>query len=138
VEPRLDLPGPHLRAGRRCRSPPRPAPSTDPNARNSSVTNSIEQIAAEVLVAHPKILYTPHDPPFLTIEHHPRTERDRRLAGLGESFLSVTFASYEVSREYSGAMAALGIDPPERLKLGPARWVNLSRGEAVSILGEEP
>jgi hypothetical protein len=114
--------------------------STDPHARNSSVTNSIEQIAAEVLVAHPGILYTPHHPLFLTIEHHPRTEQDGRLrGGLEESFLSVTFAAYDVvRREHSGAMAALGIDPPQRLKLGPARWVNISREEAVMILGEEP
>ena len=106
-----------------------------PKNRNTSVTNMVECLAAEVQDRH-DFLRAQEDPPFLLLLHHPRSE-DELLWGLMPSFCSVTFSSYNAERHYSYPMANHGRKPAYRLKFGTPTFVHLDPKEAFSLVGEE-
>lgn len=108
--------------------------------RNTSVTNMVEVLAAEVSERH-RFLNEAREtgddgaPPFLVILHHPRTEDELRW-GVRPSFCSVTFASYEAKRTHSYAMKNHGKTPPYRPRLGTPIFVHISDAEVLSLIGE--
>ncbi len=116
--------------------------------RNTSVTNMVEVLAAEVSERHRFLNEAPKGggearddaggaaTPFLVILHHPRTDEELRW-GWEPSFCSVTFASYEARRVYSYAMNNHGKRPPYRRRLGTPTFVHISHAEVLSLVGEE-
>jgi hypothetical protein len=113
--------------------------------QNTSITNLMEQIAAELLSKLPVLRAAVEESarkdaagvPFVLIEHYPRTKRELSW-GIAESFSSVTFDSYEIERVYSHAMRSWNLPDPYRIRLGVPSWVHLTREEVVALIGEEP
>ncbi len=112
--------------------------------RNTSVTNMVEVLAAEVSERHRFLNEAQKGgeagddgavPPFLVILHHPRAEDELRW-GWEPSFCSVTFASYEARRVYSYAMNNHGKRPPYRHRFGTPTFVHVSEAEVLSLIGE--
>ena len=104
-----------------------------PNNHNTSVTNLIENIAAEVVleqeIEHGE-RYSDADPPFVLIEHYPdrypgSTFRDSIFA---EHFDLVTFRSYGLEFPYSFAMKQ------NRPKFSGPEWDRLERRKVLEIV----
>lgn len=95
--------------------------SAMPNSRNTSVTNMIEYIAAEILVAHEYVFAGMPAPVF--IEHYPPEAR----SGGSETFDLVTFESYEPER-----VAAFG--GFERVRIGRHTWKRLDHAMVEALV----
>ncbi len=89
---------------------------------NTSVTNLVEYLAAEVLASYlPE--YIGQSPPFHCVEHYPRGGGSALL----ETFDLVTFALAipERRRVHGG----------ERLSLGTPHWQRMTRSELAKMIG---
>jgi hypothetical protein len=106
-----------------------------PNNENTSVTNLIENLAAEVVLDNDDAfdwgaIYTDANPPFALIEHYPdrfpsSTFRDSMFA---ESFDYVTFPNYHIHYQYSFAMKA------NRPRFMRPEWGRLAREKVLEIV----
>jgi hypothetical protein len=91
-----------------------------PTNDEASITNTAEQLAAEVIHYHALT------PPVVWIENHPPQTTD----GSTETFDLVAFSSYEVKERapYIGET---------RLSLGDATWKRITRGMVEVLVGRE-
>jgi hypothetical protein len=112
--PRASLPT-HRRARR-----PIVVCSEFPTNDGASITNTAEQLAAEVIHYHALT------PPVVWIEHHPPETTD----GSTETFDLVAFSSYKVKERapYLGET---------RLSLGEPNWKRITRGMVEVLVGGE-
>ena len=86
--------------------------------RGQGITEAVEKIAAEVLVAHDR-------PSLVWIEHHPPETTD----GTTETFELVVFDSYEV-QERAPYLGERGV------RLGTPRWKSLDRWMVELLVGQ--
>ncbi len=86
--------------------------------QGARITDAVEKIAAEVLVAHDQ-------PRLVWIEHHPPETTD----GETETFELVTFDSYEV-QERAHYLGERGV------RLGMPRWKTLDKWMVRSLVGQ--
>ncbi len=86
-----------------------------PDNDNTSITNTAEYLAAEVIEEHS--LSTP----LMWIEHYPEHEGE-----IGEYAL-VAFSSWEVQETLLGGVW--------RLRIGRPRWAHLERGDVENMTG---
>jgi hypothetical protein len=91
-----------------------------PDNPGTSITNSAEQIAAEVMRAYPML-----EVPFVWIEHHPPQSTDRET----ETFDLVTFSGYEITERAPD----LG---EFRYTIGEPTWKRLDRPSVEALVGE--
>ncbi len=93
-----------------------------PSNKNTSVTNLIECIAAEVLQKHlPQRLG--ENPPFFCVEHYPREPE----SALQETFDLVTFQMNAPERRWKGGK--------QRLSLGKPEWRRIERRDLERMIG---
>ncbi len=89
---------------------------------NTSVTNLVECLAAEVLASYLRERIG-QNPAFHCVEHYPR----ERGSPLPESFDVVTFELTIPKRRLA--------DGKDRLSLGTPRWRRITRGELEKMIG---
>jgi hypothetical protein len=94
--------------------------SEQPSNEGSSVTNSANQIAAEV------IHYYKLSKPPVWIEHYPKEATD----GHSETFELVVFSSYEV-KEWAPYLGET------KLTIGEPTWKVLDRESVEALVGQE-
>jgi hypothetical protein len=99
-----------------------------PTNEGASVTNSAEQLAAEI------IRYHRLPTPVVWIEHHPPIITD----GFTETFDLVSFSSYEVRERgpYLGETRLMGGRPPGSASLGA--WWRCSWAGRCRLRGQRP
>jgi len=101
-----------------------------PENTNTSVTNMMEYLAAELIAKHfPDRFDYPE--PAIVVEHYPPpapgADGPRRRHACGD-FDRVTFASWAPRRVYERGV--------ERVKLGEPSWSPLSIEEVVALVGD--
>jgi hypothetical protein len=97
-----------------------------PENGNTSITNMVEYLAAEVARAHSPHLFDATGEPFIWLEHYPRDPR----AGLGAEYRRVRFDSYTPRQ----VLRAGGV---RRLPLGWPHWSPISRAAVEALIGSQ-
>ncbi len=101
-----------------------------PENQNTSITNAVEYLAAELIVHHFPVRFE-HPEPVVWVEHYPAPSAGasghRRSNGRPD-FDRVTFASWSPRRVFERGI--------ERVKLGEPSWSPLSANELTALIGE--
>jgi hypothetical protein len=106
---------------------------TEPNENTGpSVTNTLEQLAAEILVRYLG-QQDGLEPPFVLVEHYPdRQPRGARARWhdpfFGEVFALVTFASWSLRPRWAGPRRDL------LLSVGTPSWQHVSRDQVEALI----
>ncbi len=110
-----------IRVYRPAGSPPVVVATELPENENSSITNAVEELAADVLAS-----YLPDragdDRPFVWVEHYPPGP-----GGRDETFDLVTFEHYRLRQELRAGRW--------RMLLGEPEWRPLTREQAEALIG---
>lgn len=93
-----------------------------PENDNTSVTNLVEYLAAEVVAAHLPQAFEETEPPVV-VEHYPARGDDY----LAEHFDLVTFSSWRPRLEWLGGV--------RRVRLGTPAWRRLELEELAALIG---
>lgn len=100
-----------------------------PENRNTSLTNMVEYLVAEI-----GTLLIPHRfdeaEPFLVIEHYPAEPQSRVRELAEERFAQVTFEDWKLRRQWLGGV--------ERKRVGQPTWTHLTDEDLVALLGNRP
>ena len=113
----------HIEIYEAAEQPPIIVCSELPENENTSITNMVEYLCAEVMRAHFSRLFEAIAPPIVWIEHYSPDRCDPH-----DRYALVTFDSYTPRQVWR----ASGL---RRLRLGEPEWRHLTRAEVQALLG---